>query len=94
VLSQADLSFEFLSMCLRGDGHSTPKDHIDLAYLILVIGIGSTMFATTWLLCHWCWWWHLLMVQKSFALFQIMSYGTMDLTPLLCVSRVMEHSSF
>jgi hypothetical protein len=42
---------------------------------------------------HRCyWWWHLLAIQKRFALFQIVSYGMMDLAPLLCVSRVMEQS--
>jgi hypothetical protein len=29
---------------------------------------------------HWrCWWWCLLAIQKSFSLFQIVSYGMMDL---------------
>jgi hypothetical protein len=31
-------------------------------------------------------------IQKSFTLFQIVSYGTMDLAPLLYVSRAMEQS--
>jgi hypothetical protein len=50
------------------------------------------MFTSTRFFCHWCWWWHLLAIQKSFALFHIMSYGMMDLTPLLYVSRAMERS--
>jgi hypothetical protein len=42
---------------------------------------------------HWrCWWWCLLAIQKSFSLFQIVSYGMMDLTPLLCIGRAMEQS--
>jgi hypothetical protein len=35
--------------------------------------------------CRHCWRWHLFTIQKSFALFQIMSIGAMDLAPLLCV---------
>jgi hypothetical protein len=34
------------------------------------------------------------MIQKSFALFQIMSIGVMDLTPLLCVVGASEESHF
>jgi hypothetical protein len=34
------------------------------------------------------------MIQKSFALFQIMSIGAMDLTPLLCVVGASEASPF
>jgi hypothetical protein len=49
------------------------------------------MFTPMELLGHRCyWWWHLLAVKKSFALFQIMSNGSMDLTPLLCIARAME----
>jgi hypothetical protein len=29
-------------------------------------------------------------IQKSFTLFRIVSDGTMDLTPLLCIDRAME----
>ncbi len=71
ALSQADISFELLSLCLRGDGHATPEDHIDLSHLLIVVGrIGLAVFALLGLLGHLsCWWWHLLMIQKSFALF-------------------------
>jgi hypothetical protein len=34
------------------------------------------------------------MIQKSFALFQIMSIGVMDVTPLLCVVGMSEGSPF
>jgi hypothetical protein len=51
------------------------------------------MFASTGFFGHQCyWWWHLLTIQKSFALFQIVSHGMMDLAPLLCVGRAMEWS--
>jgi hypothetical protein len=79
-------------LCLRGDAHATSKDHVDFTHLILIVEIGSMMFALTWLLCHWFWWCHLLAIQKSFALLQIMSCGTMDLTPLLYVNRAKEQS--
>jgi hypothetical protein len=49
------------------------------------------MFASMGFLGHlsW-WWWHLLVIQKSFALFQNVSSGAMDLTPLFYVVRAME----
>jgi hypothetical protein len=50
------------------------------------------MFALTGFLGHRCWWWHLLTIQKSFSLFQIVSGGTMDLAPLFYVSKVIEQS--
>jgi hypothetical protein len=69
ALSQANLAFKLLALCLRGNGHAASKDHIDLPYLILIIGIGSAMFTSTGFLGHRCWWWHLLALQKSLALF-------------------------
>jgi hypothetical protein len=86
ALSQADLTFKPLPLCLQGDGQATSEDHIDLTHLILIVGIGSKVFASLQLLRHRCWWWHLLAVQKSFALFQIMSMSMMNLTPLICIS--------
>jgi hypothetical protein len=59
ALSLADLMFKLLPLCLRGDGHAAPKDHVDLTHLILIVRIGSMMFASSWLLCRW---WHLLVV--------------------------------
>jgi hypothetical protein len=34
------------------------------------------------------------MIQKSFALFQIMSIGVIDITPLLCIVGASEASPF
>jgi hypothetical protein len=65
ALSQVDLGVQ-----------ATSEDHIDLPHLILVIGIGLTMFASTGFLSHWHWWWHLLTIQKRFVLFQIMLVAT------------------
>jgi uncharacterized protein (DUF983 family) len=75
VLSQADLLLKLLPLCLQGDGHATFKDHVDLPHLLIIVRvIHLTMFAPTGLLWHrYCWLWHLLMIQKKFALFQIMS---------------------
>jgi hypothetical protein len=44
--------------------------------------------------CRHCWRWHLFTIQKSFALFQIMSIGAMDLAPLLYVVGASEGSPF
>jgi hypothetical protein len=87
VLSQADISLSLLLLCFQDDGHAIPKDHIDLIYLILIIGIGLTIFMSMRLLRR-LWWWHLLAVQKSLARFQIVSSGTMDLASLFYVGRV------
>jgi hypothetical protein len=92
VLIQADLSLKLLPLCLRGDGHSTSKDHVDFSHLPIVVErIVPAMFASMGFLGHlsW-WWWHLLVIQKSFALFQNVSSGAMDLTPLFYVVRAME----
>jgi hypothetical protein len=48
------------------------------------------MFTSTVFLGHWCWWWHFFAIQKSFALFQIVSSGTMNLASLLYIGRAME----
>jgi hypothetical protein len=56
--------------------------------MLITVWIDPTMLTPTrilWCRCHWRW--HLLAIQKCLALFQIMFYGTMDLTPLLCVIR-------
>jgi hypothetical protein len=92
ALIQGDLSLKLFSLCLRGDGHATSDDYVNLPHLILIIGIGLAMFTSTEFLGHRCWWWHLFAIQKSFTLFQIVSGGTMDLAPLFYVSRVMELS--
>jgi hypothetical protein len=38
VLKQDDLSLKLLPLCLRGDGHATFKDHVDLPHLLIAIG--------------------------------------------------------
>jgi hypothetical protein len=81
-----------LSLCLRGDGHATSEDHVNLPHTILIVEIGSTMFTSTGFLGHRCLWWHLLTIQKSFALFQIVSDGMMNLAPLFYIDRAMELS--
>jgi hypothetical protein len=75
ALSQTDLPLKLLPLCLQGDGHATYKDHVDLPHLLIIVkGIGLVMFASSRLMGHrHCWQWHLLVIQKSFALFQIMS---------------------
>jgi hypothetical protein len=51
------------------------------------------IFTSTWLWHRRGWWQHLLMHQKSSALFQIMPINMMDLAPLLYIYRVVERSS-
>jgi hypothetical protein len=64
----------------------------DLSHLLVIVGrIGPAVFTTMGLLGHWCWWWwHFLAIQKSFALFQIVSWGAIDLASLLCIARATE----
>jgi hypothetical protein len=75
ALSQADLSLNLLAMCLRGKGHATSEDHIDLPHLLIFIrGIHPVMFTLTGIMRCWhCWRQHLLPIQKGFTLFQIVS---------------------
>jgi hypothetical protein len=94
-LSQANLLLELIPFCLLGHGHATYEDHIGFSHLFITIGIDSAMFTLTGLLGRWCWWWwHLLAVQKSLVLFQIMSSGMIDLTPLLCIIRATKKPLF
>jgi hypothetical protein len=93
ALGHTDFLLKLLPLCLRGDGQATPKDHIDLIHLVYIVGIGSTMFTSGRLFHRRSWWQHLLAIQKSLALLQIMSIGTMDLTTLLYISRVVEQFS-
>jgi hypothetical protein len=61
--------------------------------MLITVGIFLAMFAPTGILrCRCCWWRHLLAIQKSLALFQIMSWGMMDLAPLLYIIRASEGS--
>jgi hypothetical protein len=74
ALSQADLPLELLSLCLRGGGHATFEDHVDLSHLLIVVRIGLAGFVPMGLLGHRCCeWLHLLAIQNFFALFQIVS---------------------
>jgi hypothetical protein len=86
MLSQANLTLDLLSLCLQGNGHATPEDHIDLSHLFIVIRIDPAMLTTTGLLGHRRYWWrHLLAIQKSLAHFQIMPCSAMNITPLFCI---------
>jgi hypothetical protein len=71
VLShQVDLTLELLPLHLGGDGHATPKNDVDLCHLLIAFGIHATLINSLRLLLHrCCWWWHLLPVQESIALF-------------------------
>jgi hypothetical protein len=92
-LVQADLTLEFLPLCLGGDRHATTEDHIDLCHMLIVVQIIYTVLTPTGILRCWhYWWWHLLVIQKGLALLQIMSYGVMHLTPLFCIIRMPEGS--
>jgi hypothetical protein len=63
--------------------------------MLVSVGDLSAMFSPAGILgCRRCWRWHLFMIQKIFALFQIMSIGAMDLTPLLYVVGASEGPPF
>jgi hypothetical protein len=86
MLGQADLTLELLPLRLRGDGHATPEDNIDLPHLLIFVRICSTLINSPGLLWHRRYWgWHLLLTQESFALFQIMPHNAVNLTSLLHV---------
>jgi hypothetical protein len=71
ALSQDIFSLELLPLRLRVDGHATSKDHVDLIKLIVIVRISLAMFSSSWLMCCWLVW-HLLAIQKTSTLFQIM----------------------
>jgi hypothetical protein len=53
--------------------------------MLIFVGDLSVMLSPTGILgCRRCWWRHFFMIQKSFALFQIMFIDTIDLAPLFC----------
>jgi hypothetical protein len=58
ALSQVDFLLELLSLCLRGDGYATSKNHIDLSHLFIIIGgIDPAVFTLMGFLGHRsCWW--------------------------------------
>jgi hypothetical protein len=95
MLSQDDFTLKLLPLCLGGDCHATLKDHVDFCHMLISVGDLSGMFSPVGILgCRRCWRRHLFTIQKSFALFQIMSISVMDLTPLLCVVGASEASPF
>jgi hypothetical protein len=80
---------ELLPLGLGGDGHAFPEDDVDLSHLLITVRIYPVLIDSPWLLQprRW-WWWHLLAIQKSLALLQIMPRGAVNLAPLLCVIRM------
>jgi hypothetical protein len=95
MLSQADFTLKLLPLRLEDDRHATPEDHFDFCHMLVSVGHLSAMFSPVGILgCRRYWGRHLFTIQKSFALFQIMSIGVMDLTPLLCVIGASEGSPF
>jgi hypothetical protein len=77
---------ELLPLCLGGKEHVSPEDNINLPHLLISVRIFPTMITSPGFLRHWrCWGWHLLQIQKIFALLQIMLCGAVNLTPLLRV---------
>jgi hypothetical protein len=81
---------ELLPLRFGGNGHATPEDNIDLPHLLISVRICLTLINSLRLLLRHCWWWwHLLSIHESFALFQIVPRGAVNLTPLF---RVIETS--
>jgi hypothetical protein len=63
--------------------------------MLISVGDLSAMFSSAGALgCRRCWRRHLFTIQKSFALFQIMSIDAMDLRPLLYIVGASEGSLF
>jgi hypothetical protein len=63
--------------------------------MLISVGDLSMMLSPVGILgCRHCWRRHLFMIQKSFALLQIISIGAMDLAQLLYVVGVLEGSPF
>jgi hypothetical protein len=63
--------------------------------MLVSVGDLSIMLSCAGILGYQRYWRrHLFMIQKSFALFQIMSIGVTDLAPLLCVDGALEGSPF
>jgi hypothetical protein len=61
--------------------------------MLITVGNLSVMLSPAGILrCLRYWWCYPFAIQKSFALFQIMSIGMIDLAPLLCVIGVSEGS--
>jgi hypothetical protein len=63
--------------------------------MLISVGDLSMMLSTMGILgCRCCWWRDSFVIQKSFALFQIKTIGTMDLVPLFCAIGALEGSLF
>jgi hypothetical protein len=63
--------------------------------MLISVGDLSAMLSLMGILgCRRCWWRHSFAIQKSFALFQIMSIGMMDLAPFFCIIGASEGSLF
>jgi hypothetical protein len=52
MLSQADLTLELLSLCLRDNGHATLEDHVHLSDLFVVIRINPALLTSMGFLRH------------------------------------------
>jgi hypothetical protein len=88
MLGQADLTLELLPLRLRGEGHVASEDNINLPHLLIFVKIFRMMITSSGFLRHWrCWRWHLLPIQESFALLQIVPRSAVNLTPLLRIIR-------
>jgi hypothetical protein len=75
---------ELLPLRLGGEGHAVNEDNINLPHLLIYIRHFLMLINSTGLLRRWRYWgWHLVLIQKSFAPFQIMPRGAVNLTPLL-----------
>jgi hypothetical protein len=63
--------------------------------MLVSVGDLSVMLSPVGILgCRHCWWWQLFVIQKSFALFQIMFIDAMDFAPLLYAVGTSEESPF
>jgi hypothetical protein len=57
----------------------------------ITVRILSMVFAPMGILrCRRYWWWHLLAIQKSLALLEILSYDAMDLAPVFSIIGMLE----
>jgi hypothetical protein len=75
---------KLLPLRLGGDGHATPEDNINLPHLLISVRICPMLINSLGLLrCRRCWGWHLLPIQESFTLLQIVLCGAVNLTLLL-----------
>jgi hypothetical protein len=70
MLGQADFTLKLLPLCLRGDWHATPEDHVDFRHMLISVEDLPAMLSPTGILrCRRCWRRHLFVIYKSFVLF-------------------------